>query len=57
MRNDGYINYKIHYYKIYIALNIMKNILKRLTWDILLTLVLYSLTLFLPKKLRCYNIR
>lgn len=57
MRNDGYSNYKIHYHKIYIALNIMKNTLKRLTWDNLLTLVLYSLTLFLPKKLRCYSIR
>lgn len=57
MRIDWYSNYKIHYYKIYIALNIMKNTLKRLTWDILLTLVLYSLTLFLPKKLRCYSIR
>lgn len=57
MRIDWYSNYKIHYYKIYIALNIMKNTLKRLTWDIFLTLVLYSLTLFLPKKLRCYSIR
>lgn len=47
MRNDGYSNYKIYYYKIYIVLNIMKNIFKCLIWDILLILVLYLLILFL----------
>lgn len=57
MRKDGYSNYKIYYYKIYIVLNIMKNIFKCLIWDILLILVLYLLILFLFKKLRCYSIR